>query len=151
MAWPDTSHRWWPPKWQRKNRHPTKTDENQRTCSAQDIDRNQSCRIHVDPNVVRAGIAATPDESEFTSAFDCIRTRWRRTQDAHGKTPVPFFSRTRFRDVPVVRRQRKKRRILNAPVLFSRLSGERAWGSITAWFCVTEPGKHHASWLLFRP
>jgi hypothetical protein len=33
-------------------------------------------------NVIRAGIAATPESSEYTSAFDRIRARWQRAQDA---------------------------------------------------------------------
>jgi hypothetical protein len=43
-----------------------------------------SCSIYVDLNLVHAGIAETPEDSEFTSAFDRIRARWQSTQDEMG-------------------------------------------------------------------
>jgi hypothetical protein len=43
-----------------------------------------SCSIYVNLNLVHAGIAETPEDSEFTSAFDRIRARWQTTQDEMG-------------------------------------------------------------------
>jgi REP element-mobilizing transposase RayT len=36
-----------------------------------------ACSLYVDLNAIHAGIADTPEESEFTSAFDRIHARWR--------------------------------------------------------------------------
>lgn len=37
--------------------------------------------IYVDLNIVRAGLAETPESSEFSSAYDRIQARWQRTQE----------------------------------------------------------------------
>ncbi len=39
-----------------------------------------ACSLYVDLNVIHAGIAETPEESSYTSAFDRIRARWRTAQ-----------------------------------------------------------------------
>lgn len=39
-----------------------------------------SCSLYVDLNVIHAGMAETPETSEFTSAFDRIRARWQSVQ-----------------------------------------------------------------------
>lgn len=39
-----------------------------------------ACSLYVDLNVIHAGIAETPEQSAYTSAFDRIRARWRSTQ-----------------------------------------------------------------------
>ena len=39
-----------------------------------------TCSLYVDLNVVRAGMADTPEASEFTSGFDRIRARWQSIQ-----------------------------------------------------------------------
>ena len=43
-----------------------------------------ACSLYNDLNVVRAGLAPTPEKSEFTSAFDRIRGRWQRAQKELG-------------------------------------------------------------------
>ena len=40
-----------------------------------------ACSLYVDLNVVHAGIAETPEDSEFTSAYDRIHSRWQRTRN----------------------------------------------------------------------
>jgi hypothetical protein len=52
-----------------------------------------SCSVYVDLNVVRAGVAETPETSEFTSAFDRIQARWHETQREMGAS-VPLGSAT---------------------------------------------------------
>jgi hypothetical protein len=52
-----------------------------------------SCSVYVDLNVVRAGMAETPEASEFTSAFDRIQARWQETQHEMG-TSLPLPSAT---------------------------------------------------------
>ncbi len=43
-----------------------------------------ACSIYVDLNWIHAGMAETPEESEFTSAFDRLRARWQSVQDELG-------------------------------------------------------------------
>ena len=43
-----------------------------------------ACSLYVDLNLVRAGMTETPEQSEFTSAFDRIRARWQSTQGELG-------------------------------------------------------------------
>ena len=40
-----------------------------------------ACSIYVDLNLIHAGLANTPEESQFTSAYDRIRARWQNVQD----------------------------------------------------------------------
>ena len=46
-----------------------------------------ACSLYVDLNVVHAGKANTPEESEYTSAFDRIRSRWRAAQEKFATSP----------------------------------------------------------------
>jgi hypothetical protein len=45
-----------------------------------------ACSMYIDLNLVRAGVAETPETSQFTSAFDRIRGRWQRSQREMGKS-----------------------------------------------------------------
>jgi hypothetical protein len=50
-----------------------------------------ACSIYVALNLVRAGMAATPEQSEFTSAWDRIRGRWQTTGQEINETKVGTF------------------------------------------------------------
>jgi len=43
-----------------------------------------ACSIYVDLNWIHAGLAKTPEQSQFTSAFDRIQSRWREVGDEMG-------------------------------------------------------------------
>lgn len=43
-----------------------------------------SCSVYVNLNLIGAGMAETPEQSEFTSAFDRIRARWEQMQEEIG-------------------------------------------------------------------
>ncbi len=43
-----------------------------------------ACSIYVDLNWINAGMAETPEQSQFTSAFDRIRAHWQGVQDELG-------------------------------------------------------------------
>ena len=51
-----------------------------------------ACSMYVDLNLVRAGMAATPEESEYTSACDRIRARMRRQRQDLGQAATPSVS-----------------------------------------------------------
>ena len=50
-----------------------------------------ACSMYVDLNLVRAGVADTPEQSEFSSAFDRIRGHWQRRRREMGQ-PVEAVS-----------------------------------------------------------
>ena len=51
-----------------------------------------ACSLYVDLNAIHAGIADTPEQSAYTSAFDRIRSRWRSIQQELAATPCATFN-----------------------------------------------------------
>ncbi|MDP6718470.1 MAG: hypothetical protein QGF59_07480, partial [Pirellulaceae bacterium] len=45
-----------------------------------------ACSIYVDLNWIHAGLADTPEQSQFTSAFDRIHARWQQVSDEMGNS-----------------------------------------------------------------
>lgn len=48
-----------------------------------------ACSIYVDLNWIHAGLAATPEKSQFTSACDRIHGRWQEVEDEMGSSATP--------------------------------------------------------------